>query len=164
MFGLTLRERTAEAIRRGAKAAMTGAYFHHSQTPEFGLNEEASAWLYTESIAHLIYTLNLLYAHAPGAREVWATPEFFFKAVAKGLNESEQEQGLAQNSVLSFVVKRVVEMDGLSGAERSSGEHLRQSAALVGKKDASGNGKAIAEALEKASMTFFEDARKMFGL
>lgn len=164
MFGLTLRERAAEALRRGARAAMTGAYFHHSRVPQFGLNEEASAWLYTEALAHLIYTLSLLYGHALTGKETWATPEFFFKAVAKGIGESEKEQGLAQHSVTSFVLKRVVEMDLLSGEQRTNGEHLKQSAILVQKKDQSANATEITAALEQASMNFYQDARKMFGV
>jgi hypothetical protein len=163
MFGLTMQERTAEAIRRGALAAMTGAYFHHSKVPKFGLNDAGSGWLYSEALAHLIYTLNLLIGNVLGG-EKWATPEFFFKAVAKGVRESERELGLAGDSVLSFVIKRVVEMDALSSEQRTNGEHLRQSVALIQKMDPSANGSAIAKELAEASIIFFQDARKMFGV
>lgn len=162
MFGLTLRERAAEALRRGARAAMTGAYFHHSRIPEFKLNEEASAWLYTEALAHQIYALGSMYGRALVGKNEWATPEFFFKAVGKGLGESEREQKLAPNSVASFVLKRFLEMEELSAEQRKNGEHFRQSFSLIQKKDSSANSAAILKALEEASTSYFQDARRMF--
>lgn len=49
MFGFGLKKRTAEAIRRGIRASLTGAYFHHSEVQTFDLNESGSAWLLTEA-------------------------------------------------------------------------------------------------------------------
>ncbi|MGH8502546.1 MAG: hypothetical protein ACREVE_08740 [Gammaproteobacteria bacterium] len=162
MFGLTLRERAAEALRRGARAAMTGAYFHHTKVAELGLNDEASAWLYTEGLAHQIYALGLVYGKAFVGKEKWATPDFFFASVGKGLAEADKENGLPPTATSSFVFKRFLEMEALSGEERHKGEHFRQSVVAVQKKDARASAQQIIQALEAASSSYFQDVRKMF--
>jgi hypothetical protein len=81
MFGLSKRERVAEALRRGTVAALTGGFFHHSQVEALGLNEAASSWIYTDALAHQIFALGVIYSNAPACREPWADASFFNDAV-----------------------------------------------------------------------------------
>ena len=162
MFGLSLRERSAEALRRGARAALTGGFFHYTEAESFQLNIDASSYLYTEALAHQIYTLGLIYGQALVGKEKWATPEHFFKSVAKGITEHEKEQSLLPGSISSFVFKRFMEIEELTPEKRRNGEHFNQSVELVKKKDPSADVNAIRKALEKASRDYYAQARKMF--
>lgn len=162
MFGLSLRERTEEALRRGARAALTGAFFHHTEAEKFQLNQEASSYLYTEALAHQIYMLGLIFGQTCVGKEKWATPEFFFKSVAKGITEHEKEETLQIGSISSFVFKRFMEMEELSPEKRLNGEHFWQSVTLVQNKDSSADGDKICKALENASEKYYSQARKMF--
>ena len=64
MFGLSTKERqerAIEALQRGTKAILVGGFFHAENADEYGLNEEASAWLYTEALAHQVYDLIVIF-------------------------------------------------------------------------------------------------------
>jgi hypothetical protein len=143
---------------------MTGGFFHHTEAQRFGLNEEAEAYLYTEAMVHQIYALAVLYRLALLGKGKWATPEFFFKSVGKGLAEHERESELAPGSVSSFVFKRLMDMGNLSPEQTRDGEHFNQSVALVREYDPSADKSAIHVALQKASEEYFSHARKMFGI
>ncbi len=93
MFGVGLRKRTAEAIRRRVRASLTGAYFHHSEVQRFGLNDAGSAWLLTEAYAHQFYALGCIAAHTC-RNDKWATFEFFVESALDGMRESERKGGL----------------------------------------------------------------------
>ena len=146
MFGLSLRERAAEALRRGSRAALTGGIFHYTDVDRFHLNKDASSYLYTEAIAHQIYALGLVFGQTFVGKENWATLEFFFTSVAKGISEHEQKESLQPGSISSFVFKRFAEMEELSPDNRRNGEHFNQSIALVKHKDPSADGVAIRKA------------------
>lgn len=164
MFGLTLRERVAEALRRGVRAAMTGAYFHHSRVVNLGLNDSAGAYLYSEALAHQIYALGLAYGRALVGKENWATPDFFLKSVANGIRESEKEQGLIPGSMVSVLLKRFVDFECLSPQQRSENEHFADSAKRVRERDARADEQELIHALEDATRKYFGDVSKMFGL
>ncbi len=162
MFGFSLRERAAEALRRGARAAMTGGFFHHSEVDGFGLNKEASSFLYTEALSHQIYALGLIFGETLVGKEKWATPEFFFESVGKGIAEHEKEQSLMPGSVSSFVFKRFMEIENLTPQERNNGEHFNQSTCLIKGKDISANSDDIVKALMTATEQYYSKAKKMF--
>lgn len=74
MFGLSKKERTAEALKRGTTAIMNGAFFHINEAENYGLNEAASAWVYTKAQALQIYILVVVFNNTLGRKHSWATP------------------------------------------------------------------------------------------
>jgi len=164
MFGLSFKEKTTEALQRGTKAALTGGFFHYTQAQRFGLNDEATSWLYTEALAHQIYMLGLLYKNSTLGKYKWATYEFSIKSITSALTDHEIKEGLTPGSISSFVFKRCYEIDQLTPKERETGEEYSQSAKLIADKDPRANQKNITKALENAVGSYFEQARKMFGI
>lgn len=161
MFGFGKKARAAEAIRRGVRASLTGAYFHHSEIDKFGLNESAAAWLYTEAIAHHVYALGCISAAALKA-EKWATIDYFFESVIDGMKEANQHGGPITGQLAPTILKRFGEFERLSGQDRAKGAHYRSSAELVAKQDSAANLEAITEALRASTARFIFDVRKMF--
>jgi len=164
MFGLSFKEKTAEALKRGTNAALTGGFFHYSQAQEFGLNKEATAWLYTQALVHQIYMLGVLYKHSTMGKYKWATADFMVKNIANILTDHEIKQGLTAGTISSFVFMRCSEMDNLTPKERETGEHYLQSAKLIADKDDSVNIENISKRLNSVAYTYFEHARKMFDI
>jgi len=158
MFGFGKKARAAESIRRGVRASLTGAYFHHSEIEKFGLNKSASAWLYTEAIAHHVYALGYISASALKS-EKWATLDYFFESVIDGMKEAEQHGGLVAEQLAPTVLKRYSEFETLSGQERIEGAHYRSSAELVAKQDSATNLETITDALRISTERFVADAR-----
>jgi hypothetical protein len=142
---------------------MRGSYLSLSDIAGFSLNETASSWLYTESIVHFAYVLSMLFKRAY-AEKPWATPAFFIQHLGLGLSDIEAEDALTPGSLLGFILPRLAEMDSLTGDERQGGEHFRQSAARVCERDSSADEEAVMSALDRATYSYFDDARKQFGL
>jgi len=163
MFGFGKKARAAEAIRRGVRASLTGAYLHHSEIEKFGLNKSASAWLYTEAIAHHLYALGYISAAALRS-ESWATLEFFFDSAIDGMKEASLHGGPSAEQLAPIVLKRYGEFDAFAGEDRLNGAHYRSSANLVGERDPSADIDVIANALRASTERYVADARKMFGV
>lgn len=163
MFGLRKKAQAAEAIRRGVRASLTGAYFHHSEIEKFGLNKSASAWLYTEAIAHHIYALGYISATALKT-EKWATLDFFFESAIDGMKEAEKHDGPSAKQLAPSVLKRYGEFESFSGQERIEGAHYHSSAELIAKQDSAANLEIIENALRASTDRYVADARKMFGV
>jgi len=164
VFGLSFKEKTAEAIQRGTKAALSGGFFHHTQAQKFNLNDEATAWLYTQALVHQIYMLGVLYKHSTMGKYKWATPDFLTKNIDSALTEHEIIEGLTPGTRRSFIFKRCIEMDNLTPKERETGQHYHHSAKLVAEKDSNANEASIARTLEGVVDSYFQQARKMFGV
>lgn len=163
MFGLGKKARAAEAIRRGVRASLTGAYFHHSEIEEFGLNKSASAWLYTEAIAHHIYVLGYISSTALKT-EKWATLDFFIESAIDGMKEAEQNGGPSAEQLAPSVLNRYSVFESFSGQQRIEGAHYRSSAELVAKQDPAADLEIIATALKASTDRYVADVRKMFGV
>ena len=163
MFGFGLKNRTAEAIRRGVRASLTGAYFHHSEVQKYGLNKSGSAWLLTEVYAHQFYALSCITAQAC-RNEKWATLDFFMKAALGGMQEAEKEGGMDAKQLASTVLKRYDDFEALDGEARTRGEHFRSSAILISKQDQTADIEAIAKALSTSTARYMSDVGKMFGV
>lgn len=161
MFGLSQKERAAEALRRGALAAMSGGYFHHSHAAAFGLNEQATAYLYTDAIAHQIYALGYIASRALSGKK-WAGPDFFFGAVVRGLREAEARAELAPDSMVSVALKRYSELEAIPTESAANGGRYFDTVRRVKDFDPGANEQAIKDALETATMAYFHDASKMF--
>jgi hypothetical protein len=164
MFGLSFKEKTAEALHRGTKAALSGVIFHPTQAQKFGFNEEATFWLYSEALAHQIYMLCMLYKHTtPQHKYKWATPHFSINNISKVLIAYELKVGLAPSSTSSFIFERCCEIDELSPKEREIGMHYLQSAKLIVEKDTTANKEIIVQTLKHIASTYVVEARGMFG-
>lgn len=161
MFGFGKKARAAEAIRRGVRASLTGAYLHPDQIATFGLNKRASAWLYTEAISHHIYALGYVSARALN-EEAWATSAFFIDSVVDGMKEASKRDGPSVDQLSSIVLKRFVEFESFSGQDRISGVHYRSSAHLVAKQDSTADIETIARVLKTSTDQYVADARQMF--
>lgn len=164
MFGLTLKSRAAEALKRGTRAALTGGFFHHSQAENFGLKDSACAYLYSEALAHQIYSLGLIYGRSLTGKHNWATPEFFFRNVGEALAEEEKNQSLPPGALSRVLLNRFVEFESISPEERRNGAHLQQSAFRVAERDPSADTNSITKALDEAASSFYVEAKRMFGL
>ena len=162
MFGLSKKERAKEALQRGTKAVLIGGFFHVQHAEEYGLNEQASAWFYTEALAHQIYILIVIFHNTFGKKYGWATSEFAVKAINETLTDYEIKEGLTPGSVSSFIFRRCAEMDALSSQDRVDGEHFRQSACKVAELDSRADQESIANKLSSVAMEYFDNAVKMF--
>lgn len=162
MFGLSMKERAKEALHRGTKAVLIGGFFHVQHAEEFGLNEQASAWLYTEALAHQIYVLIVISNNTLAKRYGWATPEFAVKAITEAITNFETQEGSTPGSISSFVFRRCAEMDSLSPQERVDGEHFRQSARKIKALDPKTDEERIVERLDAVAREYFDVAVKMF--
>lgn len=162
MFGLSKKERAIEALQRGTKAAMIGGFFHVQHTEEYGLNEQASAWLYTEALAHQIYVLIVIFNNTLAKEHAWATTEFAIKAINNAITDWELQEGSTPGSVSSFIFRRCAEMDSLSAQERVDGKHFWQSARKISDFDPRANQESIANRLDRVAREYFDSAVKMF--
>ncbi len=162
MFGLSKKEQATEALQRGTKAILIGGFFHVQHAEEYGLNEQASAWLYTEALAHQIYVLIVIFNNTLAKEYSWATPQFAMKAINEAITEYEIQEDSTPGSVSSFIFRRCAEMDTLSPQKRVDGEHFRQSAWKVAEFDSRADQDAIAGRLSAVAMEYFDGAVKMF--
>jgi hypothetical protein len=162
MFGLSKKERAVEALQRGTKAVLIGGFFHVQDAEKYGLNKQASAWLYTEAIAHQIYALIVIFNNTLEKKHVWANTEFVLKAINNAITDWELQEGLTPGSVSSFIFRRCTEMDALTGQERIHGEHFRQSARKVAEFDPRADQESIANRLSSVAREYFDNAVKMF--
>lgn len=163
MFSFGLKKRTAEAIRRGIRASLTGAYFHHSDVQKYGLNNEGSAWLLTEAYAHQFYALSCITAHAC-RKDKWATLDFFMESAIEGIREAEREGGMKTEQLTPILLKRYDDFEAFDGEARTRGEHYKSSAILISKHDESADVEAITQALSKSTQRYMNDVGKMFGV
>jgi hypothetical protein len=162
MFGMSMRERAVEALHRGTKAVLIGGYFHIDHSKQFGLNEEASAWLYTEAISQQIYALTVIANNTISKNYRWATPELVIKTINEIITDFEIKERLTPGSISSFVFRRCAEIDQLTPQQRADGEQFWQSARKIRKLDQRANEPEIVEKLASTTQEYFHTALKMF--
>ena len=162
MFGLGLKSRTEEAVRRAVRASLMGGYLHPSQIQELSLNEDASATLLTESYAQHLFVLGVIFTKH--CQEKWATYEFFVGAVVAGMKEAMEKDGGPDPSALApMLFDRFHVFQSMSEEERFSGKHFEDSASLVIAEDQTTDLKTITKILESATYRYMADADRMFG-
>jgi len=157
-----MKERAKEALHRGTKAVLIGGFFHVQHAGEFGLNEQASAWLYTEALAHQIDVLIVISNNTLAKRYRWATPEFAVKTINEAITDYEIQEGFTPGSISSFVFRRCAEMDSLSPQERVNGQHFCQSARKIKEFDPGADEELIVKKLGAVAREYFAIAVKMF--
>lgn len=164
MFGLSTKEkeeRAKETLHLATKVVLIGGFFHANQADEFGLNEEASACLYTEVLAHQIYVLIVISNQKLVKRYGWAT-EFAIGEINKAISNHEIREGFIPGSIGSLVFQRCFEMDSLSPQERHNGEHYRQSARKIKEFDSRADEERIVERLATVAREYFDITVKKF--
>ena len=159
MFGLGLKERSAEALRRGTKAIVLGGFTDQSEMEKFHLNEAASAFLYSEALAHKVFALNLVYKASLVGKHSWATPEFFLQNIVKVLVEEENRQGLPPGTFSRVLINRLTSFEALSTQNM-----FKVSAQTMSVFDPDADIEKISKALQKMSYEFAEQTRKVFGV
>jgi hypothetical protein len=162
MFGLGKKERAREALRRGTAAALAGAFFHPAEIEKLGLNEEASSWIYTESLAHQLFALGITYSNSPLANEPWATAAFFNNAVSDAITQHERESGIGPGTINSFAFKRLDDFIGMGRPALADGQHFADSALKAVAKDPRADMKRISQQLKLSTEKYFQAAAKMF--
>lgn len=162
MFGLGKRERCAEALRRGTTAALIGGFLHHSQIEELGLNKEASAWIYTESIVHQLFALGIIYSNCSISDQPWATAKFFNDAVSDALTQHERSNQLSPGTMTSFIFKRIDDFAQIDRPFLAAGQHFLDTATKASAKDPNTDKKQICILLRSATEAYFQAANRMF--
>ena len=161
MFGFSQKERAAEALRRGAKCAMSGAYFHHTDAERFGLCIDATACLYVEALVHQIHTLAFLFARAKAAQgKGWNDPLFFKDCVTVGAAEFDKEFELRMGSLLPEVFGRISSLEAIRPP--SLQKLYEDSARRVKHFDARTDETAICAALDAVRFKFMSGVLQMF--
>jgi hypothetical protein len=162
MFGLSKRERTAEAPRRGTVAALIGGFLHPSQVEGLGLNKEATAWIYTDSLVHQLLALNLAYSNSSISNEPWATADFFEERVADAITQHERQKGLSPGTVNSFAFSRLREFSRIERPFLVAGQHFLNTATKSSDRDPRTDKKKVCQLLRTATEAYFQAAIKMF--
>ena len=159
MFGLSQNEHATKALRSGAKAAMIGGYFHHTEAAQFGLNDDASAYLYTKAMVHQIHALAFISGKALSGK-AWADWDFFVRAVVAGISEGDKEFGLSVSPLVPVIFKRIMEFQSMPTS--STRETYVDSAKRVKERDHRADEAAICDALEGATMKYLANVVRMF--
>jgi len=161
MFGFGLKNRTAEALRRAIQASLTTAYLHPAEIEKFGLNDDASAWLMTESFAHHLFALGLIYTKY--CQQKWATVEFFKGAILEGIAEIQEPRVRHQMlSLAPILFKRCDIFNSMSGEDKVANKHFIDSSRLVVKQDENANLYEVTNVLELSTKKYTLDVGHMF--
>jgi len=134
LFGYK-QSKVEEGLRRSTRAVLIGGLFHPEHVEQFGLNEEASAMLYTEMLAHLIYCIGIVFKNKIAGKKSWATPQFMESCIKREVESYENETKQHPGMITSILFKRLYEIEEMSPQQRASLEHLRDSAQRVYEKD-----------------------------
>jgi len=162
MFGLSKRERTEEALRRGTAAALTGGFLHNTEVEKLGLNKAATVWIYTESQIHQIFALGIIYSNSAITSEPWATAAFFNDTVSNTLTQHERANGLSPGTVTSFLFKRIDEFSRIDRQFLAAGQHYLDTATKANDRDPKTDIKRVCVLLREATEAYFQAAQRMF--
>ena len=161
MFGFGLKKRTAEAVRRGIRASLTNAYLHFDEIDQLGLNIEASSFLLTESYAHHLFVLDVVFTRY--CQEKWASFAFFEESVLNGMIESEKVDG--RSSLLNLapiLFNRLHAFKSMSAEDRTAYKHFIDSSELVKKQDKNTDQTTVVNMLAASTKKYERDLIPMF--
>jgi len=89
MLGFGYNKNTVkDGLKRSTRAVLIGGLFHHEHASSFGLNEEGSAWLYTEMQAQLIFCIGIAFEVKICGKKSWATPQFMQDCIKEEILEA----------------------------------------------------------------------------
>jgi hypothetical protein len=159
MFNFGFRKRNAEAIRRGVRGSLIGAFLHPNEIGEMGLNDSAREYLFTESLAHHLFALGSVYSHLSPKPSF----EFFKDAAIDGMAESQEKDKGPDSYILApMLFDRFHVFQSLSPEERVNDEHFLLSARLVQEQDPKANIDEIANIIKLSTRKYMIESRKMF--
>lgn len=161
MFGLSKRERVAEGLRRAAIAAMDGVRFTVDDIARFGLSDEASAYLFTDAIAHRLFMLSVVLSDQFKG-ESWNTFEFFVEGIKPGILERERTAGLVPYSMFSMLMSRYNGLLQIPTAQARNGGRLLDTARRVADLDDQADPMVLKDILERAVMDFMNEVDGYF--
>lgn len=157
------KKQAGKALKHGIMFILNGETFHARDAEQYGLNDQASSWFYTEALVHQIYALLLIFNGTLGKKYDWAIPRFAWQHINEAISEFEFEEGATPGSMTSFIFRRCKETDELTGQERRDGEQFHQSALMVAEYDSSANQEVIANTLRSTSEQYFNNFLRIFG-
>lgn len=129
------KNRVEDGLKRSTRAVLIGGLFQHQDVSSFGLNKEGAAWLYTEMQAQLIFCIGIVFNNKICGKKSWATPQFMENCIKEEILDYEKEEGMSPGAILSYVFRRLYEIEAMKSDERKRLKHLRQSAELIHEKD-----------------------------
>lgn len=138
LFGYK-KDKVEEGLRRSTKAVLIGGIVHIDDVEKLKLNEEASAELYAESQAHLIYCIGTVFNNKIIGKKKWATPQFMEECIKREVEIFEKTNNLHPGMLTSILFKRLYEIESMTQKQRAKFEHVKDSAKRVYNKDPSAN-------------------------
>jgi len=155
LFGYK-QSKVEEGLRRSTRAVLIGGLFHPEHVEQYGLNEEASAMLYTEMIAHLIYCIGIVFNNKIAGKKSWANPKFMESCIKREMDNYEKETEQHPGAITSILFKRLYEIEGMSPQQRASLQHFRDSAKRVYGKDKRVNVDQLSSLFENKTKEFIK--------
>ena len=153
LFGYK-QNKVEEGLRRSTRAVLIGGLFHPEHVEQYGLSEEASAMLYTEMQAHLIFCIGIVFNNKIAGKKSWATPQFMENCIKREVESYEKELGHHPGIVTSILFKRLYEIEAMSPQQRASFEHIKDSARRVYGKDLRANVDELEKLYENKTRKF----------
>jgi len=155
MLGFGYNKNTVkDGLKRSTRAVLIGGLFHHEHASSFGLNEEGSAWLYTEMQAQLIFCIGIAFEVKICGKKSWATPQFMQDCIKEEILDYEKRESMSPGSILSYIFRRLYEIETMTPQERRDLIHLRQSAELIQEKDRRADIAALTKLFESKTREF----------
>ncbi len=148
------QSKVEEGLRRSTRAVLIGGLFHPDHVEKYGLNEDASATLYTEMLSHLIYCIGIVFNNKIAGKKSWATPQFMEASIKDEIENYERESGQHPGAITSILFKRLYEIEAMSAQQRASLEHIKESARRVYQKDSRANVSDLSQLFETKTSDF----------
>jgi hypothetical protein len=161
IIDLFRKERVRIGLRRATNEAFMGTVSNVRHAAEFGLNEQATAALHIETIAHQIYVLMGIFNNMFTRRYPWATPEFAVRTIDEAIINLEIRKGSAPGFMSYFIFDCIDQIDRLSSPERLKGQHFLQSAHKIAELDTRADSERITGKLDEVVRKYFEVAARI---
>ena len=162
MFGLSVKDKVREAIIKATNVILVGSFFHHSTAKQSGLNDSATAYLYSEAQVHQMAVLIMVFMGTVGKRNSWATLQFLYDGLVTAFAKWEKQNNLPSGQLNSFFTPHCAEILKIPPDLRSNGQHFRESAAQVKKLDPKADEKVVVKQLADCSQEYYAWAMNVF--
>lgn len=161
LFGYS-RSEVEDALQRSTRAVLIGGLFHIDHTDDFNLNQEASAYLYSEMLSHLIFCIGIVYNHKIFGKKSWATSNFMETCIKREIEAYEKENSFSPGTILSPLFKRVYEIKGMSSQDRMELNHIKESVQRIYNLDKNANITTLKNTFEGKTRDFVEVLMQRF--
>ena len=158
MFGLSIKDKAHDALIKAANVVLLGSFFHRSAVERFGLNREASTYLYSEAQVHQMAVLIMVFMGTVGKNYQWADLPFLCKALSSAFKKAELKASLLDD----FFIPNCAEILKIPPDLRSNGQHFRASAKKIKELDVKANETLIVEQLTEVCDKYYAWAVPVF--